>query len=147
MFMMEHIECVGLKIYNIFPLINSLIPGHVKFDTTATLFLLFKNHHGNVSDYVRHGNLKNYQLEIWSMFFKTELKCFHMGDDHKYIFHHMIETDGVSCSIILRHEKYKNQASFFCLCYCIFIYISIILLTINIYRNLSQRNLLRRKSI
>jgi len=138
--MMEHIECVGLKIYNIFPLINSLIPGHIKFDTIAILFILSENHHGNVSDYVSHGNLRNNQLEIWSKFFKTELKIFHVRDDHSYNFHYMIDTDGVSCSIILRHEKYKNQASFFCLYYCNLIYISIIPLTIiNIYRYLSRR--------
>ena len=34
--------------------------------------------------------------------FKTDMKCFHhVKDDHSYKFHHMIETDGVSCSIVL----------------------------------------------
>ena len=113
MYMMDHIEGVGFKIYNIFPLIQSLIPGNVKFDTTAIVFILFENHHGNVTDYVRHGNLKNYQLDIWSMFFKTEMKCFHIG----------------------------NEASFLCLCYCVFICISIRILNNNIYRSSSRRSL------
>ena len=121
MFMMEHIEFVGFKIYNIFPLINSLIPGHVRFDSTAIVYILFENYHGRVADCIHHGNLRQNQEEIWFKFFKTEMKCFHTEDEHKYGFHHMIETDGVSCSIILRDRKYEGQAIFVCLCYCVFI--------------------------
>ena len=34
------------------------------------------------------------------------MKCFHLKDNHDFTFHHMIETDGVSCSIILiRKDK------------------------------------------
>ncbi len=33
------------------------------------------------------------------------MKCFHLErDNHAYEFHHMIETDGVSCSIILKRK-------------------------------------------
>jgi len=44
---------------------------------------------------------------VWGLFFKTDKKCFHrVQDNHDYTFHHQIETDGVSCSIILiRKDK------------------------------------------
>jgi hydroxymethylglutaryl-CoA lyase len=36
--------------------------------------------------------------KIWEFFFRTERQCFKKP---KYTFHHMIETDGVSCSILM----------------------------------------------
>jgi hypothetical protein len=42
--------------------------------------------------------LKKYENEIWEFFFRTERQCFKKP---KYTFHHMIETDGVSCSILM----------------------------------------------
>jgi hypothetical protein len=47
------------------------------------------------------------QSEVWKEFFKTHMKYFHCVEDkHDYTFHNMIETDGVSCSIILiRKDK------------------------------------------
>ena len=45
------------------------------------------------------------QRKIWGVLFKTDMKCFHCKKDkHDYTFHHMIETDGVSCSIILKRK-------------------------------------------
>ena len=45
----------------------------------------------------------------YGLFFKTYLKQFHIGhDQHKYTFNNMIETDGVSCSIILILRKLKH---------------------------------------
>ena len=47
--------------------------------------------------------------EVWSFFKKTYLKQFHIGhDQHNYTFNNMIETDGVSCSIILILRKLKH---------------------------------------
>jgi len=53
---------------------------------------------GNKSDYLREGNLKRKEDKIWEFFFRTERKMFHKK---YYEFHHMIETDGVSCSLLL----------------------------------------------
>jgi hypothetical protein len=58
---------------------------------------------GNKSDYLFKGNLKRFEDKIWKFFFRTEKQCF---NKKWYSFHHMIETDGVSCSIVLlRKDK------------------------------------------
>ena len=59
------------------------------------------------------------------IFFRLDKKCFHSEDDYNYHFHHMIETDGIGCSILLlrdlegkklrqpkvllNHEKYIDE--------------------------------------
>jgi len=60
--------------------------------------LLFTQKQGNKTDYLLEGNLKKYEDKIWEFFFRTERQCFKKP---KYTFHHMIETDGVSCSILM----------------------------------------------
>ena len=58
---------------------------------------------GKKSDYLFKGNLKRNEDKIWNFFFRTEKQCFRKK---WYSFHHMVETDGVSCSILLlRKDK------------------------------------------
>src|SRR4029078_12005278 len=64
---------------------------------------------GNKSFYLNNGNLVKYQDKLWDFFFKTNLKCFHNDDDHKYKFHHMIETDGIGISIILIRKDLEGK--------------------------------------
>ena len=49
-------------------------------------------------DYLTKGNLEKNEDKIWMFFFRTERKFF---KKKHYSFHHMIETDGVSCSLLL----------------------------------------------
>ncbi|RLN97234.1 hypothetical protein BBJ28_00007147 [Nothophytophthora sp. Chile5] len=62
---------------------------------------------GKRTGIARDGNLKKMQSDVWGLFFKTDMKCFHRVENaHSYTFHHMIETDGVSCSIaLIRKDK------------------------------------------
>jgi hypothetical protein len=71
------------------------------------VYLLFTNENGKRSHYTAKGALKEKQSDVWGFFFKTHMKCFHkVQDNHSYTFHHQIETDGVSCSILLiRKDK------------------------------------------
>jgi transposase len=96
--MMKEVEKDKVMIYNVFPMRNDLISHHIKLDTTTLVHLLFTQKQGNKSDYLFEGNLKKYENEIWKFFFRTERQCFKKP---KYTFHHMIETDGVSCSILM----------------------------------------------
>lgn len=96
--MMKEIEKDKVMIYNIFPMRNDIIPHSIKLDTTTLVHLLFTKKQGNKTDYLTKGNLKKYENEIWKFFFRTERQCFKKP---KYTFHHMIETDGVSCSILM----------------------------------------------
>ena len=98
----EHEE-QNIFIYNVFPMRNDIIPKSIKIDTTTLVHLLITEKYGNKTFYTEKGMLKKLENNIWNFFFRTERKCFH----HKYYtFHHMIYTDGISCSIImLRNDK------------------------------------------
>jgi len=102
-FMMKEVEKQGYTITNPFPLRNDIIPKHIRLDTTTLVHLLMTKKQGNKSDYLFKGNLKRFEDKIWNFFFRTEKQCF---SKKWYSFHHMIETDGVSCSILfLRKDK------------------------------------------
>ena len=96
--MMKEVEKDKVMIYNVFPMRNDIIIKSIKLDTTTLVHLLFTQKQGNKIDYLLEGNLKKYENEIWEFFFRTERQCFKKP---KYTFHHMIETDGVSCSILM----------------------------------------------
>jgi hypothetical protein len=96
--MMKQIEKEEQTINNVFPMRSEVIPKHIRLDTTTLVHLLMTKKQGNKSDYLTKGNLKRKEDKIWEFFFRTERKMFHKK---YYEFHHMIETDGVSCSLLL----------------------------------------------
>ena len=96
--MMKEVEKDKVMIYNVFPMRNDIVMKSIKLDTTTLVHLLFTQKQGNKTDYLLEGNLKKYENKIWEFFFRTERQCFNKP---KYTFHHMIETDGVSCSILM----------------------------------------------
>jgi hypothetical protein len=96
--MMKQVEKEEQTISNVFPMRNEVIPKHIRLDTTTLVHLLMTKKQGNKSDYLTKGNLKRKEDKIWEFFFRTERKMFHKK---YYEFHHMIETDGVSCSLLL----------------------------------------------
>jgi len=97
-FMMKQIEKEEQTIYNVFPMRSEVIPKHIRLDTTTLVHLLMTKKQGNKSDYLTKGNLKRKEDKIWEFFFRTERKFF---KKKYYEFHNMIETDGVSCSLLL----------------------------------------------
>ena len=96
--MMKRVEKEEQTISNVFPMRSEVIPKHIRLDTTTLVHLLMTKKQGNKSDYLTKGNLKRKEDKIWEFFFRTERKMFHKK---YYEFHHMIETDGVSCSLLL----------------------------------------------
>ena len=103
LFMMEKVEKEGFSINNMFPMRSEIIPKHIRLDTTTLVHLLMIKKHGKKSDYLSKGKLKRFEDKIWKFFFRTERQCF---KKKWYSFHHMIETDGISCSILLlRKDK------------------------------------------
>ena len=97
-FMMKQIEKEEQTIYNVFPMRSEVILKHIRLDTTTLVHLLMTKKQGNKSDFLTKGNLKINEDKIWEFFFRTERKFF---KKKYYEFHHMIETDGVSCSLLL----------------------------------------------
>ena len=100
-FMMKEVEKEEEKIYNVFPMRNEIAPKHIRLDTTTLVHLLLQKTHGNKKDFLAKGNLKAREDEIWGFFFTTERKFFRKK---YYTFHHMVETDGVSVSLLLKRK-------------------------------------------
>ena len=97
-FIMKEIEKEKLSVQNVFPMRNEIVPKHIRLDTTTLVHLLMTKNQGKKTDYLFKGNLKLNEDKIWNFFFRTERQCF---KKKWYSFHHMIETDGISCSILL----------------------------------------------
>jgi transposase len=106
LYMMKAVEARGASVNNVCPLRSAIIPKHFRLDTTSLIHLCLTSEHGTRAEYLTKGNIVRRQAEIWGLFFKTEKKCFHTADDaaigHAHTFDHQIETDGVSCSILLK---------------------------------------------
>jgi hypothetical protein len=96
--MMKQVEKEEQTITNVFPMRSEIIPKHIRLDTTTLVHLLMTKKQGIKSEYLTKGNLKRNENKIWEFFFRTERKSFHK---QHYEFHHMIETDGISCSLLL----------------------------------------------
>ena len=102
-FMMKEVEKEKISINNVFPMRSEIIPKHIRLDTTTLVHLLMTKKQGKKSDYLFKGNLKRFEDKIWKFLFRTERQCF---KKKWYSFHHMIETDGISCNILLlRKDK------------------------------------------
>jgi len=102
-YMMKIIEDEEVFINNVFPLRSNIIPKHIRIDTTTVVQLLLTPKFGTKMEFLTKGNLKRREDEIWQFFFRTNKDCFHKNN---YSFHHMIETDGISCSILMiRSDK------------------------------------------
>lgn len=111
LYMMKSIESVGQKLNNIFPLRSEIAPQHFRIDTVTLLYFCMTKDHGKVADYTRYGNLVEKADELWEFFFQTDMSCF-LGKHTS--FDHQIETDGVSCSILMKLTeqmgvRYKKQ--------------------------------------
>ena len=107
-YMMKELEKKDVSLLNVFPLRNNVVPHHIRIDTATLIRTLLRNEHkkecGTKQDLL--GAIKKNADKVWSLFFKTDLKCFKKT---KYDFHHMIETDGVSCSIIFKRKDLKSS--------------------------------------
>jgi hypothetical protein len=110
LYMMKAVEARGASVKNTCPLRSEIISKHFRLDTTSLIKLCLTAEHGTQSEYLTKGNLVRHQAKVWGFFFKTEKKCFHMGDDaHAHTFDHQIETDGVSCSILLKRRDTRAK--------------------------------------
>ena len=105
-FMMKQIEKQEIKIKNVFPMRNDIIPKHIRLDTTTLVMLLFTKKQGGKGEYTTKGNLKINENKIWNFFFNTERQCFQKPN---YTFHHMIETDGVSATILFIRNEFIGK--------------------------------------
>jgi hypothetical protein len=100
---MKEIENGGQKIYNIFPMRTSVTRHSVTLDTFSLVKLLEPDR-TKTTYYSEH--ISECADEIWGKFFSIEKRYFRKKG---YSFHHMIHTDGVSCSIHFIREDLKGK--------------------------------------
>ena len=110
--MMKELESLGLKLNSVCPLRTDIVPKHIRIDTTSLVHICLTEEQGTKEEFLTKGNLVRNQSKIWGFFFKTNKKCFHLSDTHKYTFDHMISTDGVSCSILLIKKELQGRSIF-----------------------------------
>ena len=106
-YMMQFVEAAGARMYNLFPLRSNIIPKHITVDSDFLRRLFDTKELGTKASLMKVGE---HGFRLWAAFFKTELPCFcplktKDGQRNRataWEFHHMIQTDGVSCSIVHR---------------------------------------------
>ena len=91
------------KTFNCFPLRKNIIPKYIRLDTTTIVHFLFGKDI-NKSHYLKKGNTKLLEYDIWDAIFNINKNVF---KDKKYSFNHQIETDGIACSLLfIRNDLY-----------------------------------------
>jgi hypothetical protein len=86
------------KLKNFLPSRSTLIPKHIRIDTT-TMILLFK--------FKTTTDLKEEKHMVWNEYFRVNRNCFKMKG---YKFNNSIVTDGVSCSLLfIREDQYGKR--------------------------------------
>ena len=100
-YLMRFVEAKGERTMNVFPCRTSIVPKYIRFDTAALIGLLLKetDRQGKTLAHYQ-GRVQQEQEFLWGLYFNTGMRCF--GSRNKsYQFNHMIETDGIGCSILL----------------------------------------------
>jgi hypothetical protein len=95
------IELYGGTKFNLFPFRVSIIPKHMKLDSTTIVNILFDKDKAYYKN-----NLKNENYNIWNKIINLNLKVFRKKG---YKFNNSIITDGVSCSILFVKEEYYGK--------------------------------------
>ena len=109
LYMNQQLEAQGSKLFQPLPLRSNIIPKHVAIDTSSLidLFCPEKDESGNKikkSDLLK--NVKLSQNNVWSSLFNLQHKIFR---NKHFVFHHQIQTDGVSCSLLFIRKDLKDK--------------------------------------
>ena len=109
LYMNEILEKQENKLFQPLPLRNNIIPKHMVLDTASiiNLFCPEKDLDGNK---VKKGELlsklKDNQFDIWNNFLNFRNRVF---KNKHYQFHHQIQTDGISCSLLFIRKDLKDK--------------------------------------
>jgi hypothetical protein len=109
LYMNEVLEKEENKLFQPLPLRNNIIPKHILLDT-AGLISLFCPDKDKEGIKIKKGellsNVKDNQNEVWSNFLDMKNKIFR---NKHYKFHHQIQTDGISCSLLFIRKDLKDK--------------------------------------
>ena len=109
MTMAQEIEAAGATHGNVCPFRRTFIPKHITLDSVGMIRLLYPRNIGLGTQKEMLQNLTTQKKDdVWALFFQTGKKAFKMKG---YVFNHMIQTDGVSCSILLIQAERLGEIS------------------------------------
>ena len=93
----ENCENLGVSVGHICPIRTSFTPKNIRLDTTCLIDLLPRGPGFPTKQQMKFDLSTERKDAIWAHYFETERGPFRK---YWYNFHHMIETDGQSCSIL-----------------------------------------------
>jgi hypothetical protein len=94
-----------IRLFNVLPLRTNIISKNICLDTCG----LIMNFMENPTNLLKTYKQDNLQTKIWNLFLNLDKSSYRK---QSYKFHHMIRTDGVSCSILfIRTDEYGNPLS------------------------------------
>ena len=84
-----------IRLFNVLPLRNNIIPKYIYLDTCGLITTFYTK---GTKKMLQTFKEDNNQYEIWDKLFHLNKRVFKKGG--KYKFHFMVQTDGVTCSIL-----------------------------------------------
>ncbi len=102
-YMNKFCESKNCSFLNVFPLKRSIVPGHIRIDTEIIISQFLKS---DCKHYKKRGEniIKEFKQDIWLNVFKTNKEMFNIKN---FDFTGSIQTDGISCTILLQHKTNK----------------------------------------
>ena len=89
-----------IRLFNVLPLRTNIIGKHICLDTCGLIMTFMNKDTGKLLKTYKQGDN---QVNLWKKIFKLDKSVFRKN---LYKFHHMIRTDGISCSILfIRVDK------------------------------------------
>jgi hypothetical protein len=103
LYMNNILEKEGHKLFQPLSLRNSIIPKHIILDT-ATIVSFFCPENKKKSTLLKQ--IKENQYDVWNNLLNLQHKTF---KSKYYQFHHQIQTDGISCSLLFIRNDLKDK--------------------------------------
>lgn len=92
-----------IKLFQPLSLRKSNIPKYITFDCASLIVTMFTEDEKKGESMLK---CKEQRHEVWSKYFDMDKKIFQRKD---YVFNYTLQTDGVGCSLLFRHESIKDK--------------------------------------
>jgi hypothetical protein len=102
------LEESGRKLFQFCPLRTSLIPKYMTLDTVSLIKMLVNCDEIEISQLDLSRNVNKYKEIIWASLFNMK-KISKFINPNKYVFHHMLSTDGIGCSLTFIRSDLKDK--------------------------------------
>ena len=103
LYMNDVLEKEDHKLFQPLPLRNNIIPKHIFLDT-ACIISLFCPENAKKGELLK--NVKENQYDVWNNLLNLQHKTF---KSKHYLYHHQLQTDGISCSLLFIRKDLKNK--------------------------------------